>query len=31
MLAKQKRDELGPEYVVSYGPDHRKFINKSGE
>ena len=29
MLAKQRRDELGSEYVVSYGPDHKKF--KSGE
>jgi hypothetical protein len=30
MIAKQRRDELGSEYVVSYGPDHKKYI-KSGE
>jgi hypothetical protein len=24
-LAKQVRDQLGGEYVVSYGPDHHKF------
>ena len=25
MIAKQRRDELGSEYVVSYGPDHKKY------
>jgi hypothetical protein len=30
MDAKKKRNELGGNHVVSYGPDHKKFI-KSGE
>jgi hypothetical protein len=30
MEAKKKRNELGDNHVVSYGPDHKKFI-KSGE
>jgi len=30
MEAKKNRDSLGEGYVVSYGPDHKKFI-KSGE
>lgn len=25
MVAKQRRNELGSEYVVSYGPDHKKY------